>query len=277
MSWFSQVLAGLIKTETDKIDTVAVNGLSGVSNSLAYKVHEIEKHFHNSEKVYGNASNIMTADEPVKFTVIGGNNAWGTELMLTDGTVIESGSATKKFDLNTLFITSVSTANEINIVEFLYSPINTQVECTFDFTGGAAEDIIISAAHGLADGDKIVLKAAVAGSLPAELNYYTVYYVINKHDDYFQVSLKSGGARVEFTDDGGNGLWFPINSAVQSAVQTSGTKTIVSFSATNDDSFPFSIMMPRVPCNNRLFVRAKSVGGSTTSIGFLLGLHTYDA
>lgn len=37
----------------DKIDAQAVNGLLGVNNSLAYKVHEIEKHFHNTERWIG--------------------------------------------------------------------------------------------------------------------------------------------------------------------------------------------------------------------------------
>ncbi len=30
-----------------KVDQAATNGLAGVSNSLAYRVHEIEKHFHS--------------------------------------------------------------------------------------------------------------------------------------------------------------------------------------------------------------------------------------
>jgi hypothetical protein len=199
--------------------------------------------------------------------------------MLTDGTVIESGSATKKFDLNIIYIVSVSAANKISIVEFLYSDINTGVACTFDFSGGAAEDIVESVGHGLADGDKVVLKAG-AGALPAELNDYTVYYVVNKADDYFQVSLTSGGAAVEFTDDGGAAFFYPIDSAgvAQGAVtQSSATKTVVSMAAVNDDSYPYIIMMPRIGCNQRLFIRAKSESGQTIGIGFLLGLHVYDA
>jgi hypothetical protein len=116
--------------------------------------------------------------------------------------------------------------------------------------------------------------------LPAELNDYTVYYVVNKADDYFQVSLTSGGAAVEFTDDGGAAFFYPIDSAgvAQGAVtQSSATKTIVSMAATNDDSYPFRIIMPRIGCDQRLFVRAKSESGATIGIGFLLGLHTYEA
>ena len=274
----ASVTADSAYEDLKKIDTMAVDGLSGTSNSLAYRIEEIEKHFHNSEQIYGNLDNAMAIDVPVKFTVTGGNNAWGTELMLTDGTVIESGSATKKFDLNEMYIVSVSAANKISIIEFLYSPINTGVACTFDFTGGAADDIVLAVAHGLADGDKVVLKAG-AGALPAELNDYTTYYVVNKADDYFQVSLTTGGSAVEFTDDGGAAFFYPINAAgvAQGAVtQSNVTKTVVSFAATNDDSYPYPLRMPRIPCNSRLFIRAKSETGSTIGIGFLLGLHPYE-
>lgn len=48
-SWW----ALLNKAELDKVDGAAVDGLAGVSNSLAYKVQEVEKHFHNSEFTIG--------------------------------------------------------------------------------------------------------------------------------------------------------------------------------------------------------------------------------
>jgi len=263
------------KRTSDTADSKTTVGLLGVNNSLAYRVHEIEKHHHNSEQVYGNTANDMTADIPVKFTVIGGDLVWGTELMLTDGTVIESGSSTMKFDLNTFYLTSLSAANKISVVEFLVSEINTPVACTFDFTGhGSGEDVVISAGHGLENGDKIVLKAG-GGALPAELNDYTTYYVVDKNDDDFNVSLTSGGADVAFTDDGGAAFWYPINSSVQSAVQTSSTKFFVNASAVNADAVPIAMIQPRHFCNERVFIRAKSESGSTISIGFLLGLHTY--
>jgi len=273
-----QTVVDLIQTETDKLDGAATDGLSGVHDSLAFRVEEIEKHLHNSEQVFGNSSNAMLADEPVKFTVIGGDNAWGIELMLTDGTVIEGGSSVKKFDLNHLYVVSASAANKISVVNVLTSAINIGVACTFDFTGGAAEDIVEAVAHGLENGDKIVLEEGGGGALPAELNEHTVYYVVNKAYSYFQLSLTSGGGVFPFTDDGGGSLfWVPVNSAVQAAVQVSQTKKVLSFSAVNSDSHPFQMLMPRVTCDQRVFIRAKSETGSTISIGFLLGLHTYEA
>ena len=266
-------------TTLDKIDGAAVDGLSGVTDSLAFKVTEIEKHFHNNEQIFGNTSNDMAACIPIKFTVIGGDDAFGTELMLTDGTVIESGSATKKFDFNTIYLVSASAANKISCVEIYYSPIATAVACTFDFTAGTVEDMVISNAHGLENGDKIVLKAG-GGALPAELVDYRTYYVVGKDTNYFQVSLTTGGSAVEFTDDGGACFWYPVNAATPAqgaVVQTLGTQFFHVASSVNSDSLPHYIMMPRITCNQRLFIRAKSETGSTISIGFLIGLHTYTA
>lgn len=45
-----------IQDETDKIDVAAVDGLTGVSNSLAYKVHEIERHLHSGGRWFGAAA-----------------------------------------------------------------------------------------------------------------------------------------------------------------------------------------------------------------------------
>lgn len=42
-----------ISDETDKIDSAATDGLEGTSNSLAYRVHEIEKHLHNRGRFWG--------------------------------------------------------------------------------------------------------------------------------------------------------------------------------------------------------------------------------
>jgi len=259
-----------------KIDGMETDGLAGVHDSLAYRVEEIEKHFHNEEQAFGNASNAMLADEPVKFTVTGGSNAWGTELMLTDGTVIESGSATMKFDLNHLYAVSSSAANKISIIEISTAPINTGVACTFDFTAGTVEDMIVSADHGLANGDRVVFKAG-GGALPAEILGHVVYYVVNKAAGYFQVSLTVGGAVFPFTDDGGAAFWFPVVSSVQSAAKTCETKKPHSMASTFTDSRPFAMLMKRRPCNERVFIRAKSETGSTIAIGFLIGLHTYEA
>ena len=213
-------------------------GLSGTHNSIGFRIAEIEKHFHNSEQIYGLTSNNLARKSLTPIVVTAGNAAYGTELMIHDGTVIESGNATKKFDFNHIYLVAVGTANRYTYLEFYYSPIGSAVACTFDFTGGTVEDMVVSNAHGLTDGDKIILKAG-AGALPAELNGYTTYYVVNKAANYFQVSLTSGGAAVAFTDDGGACFWYPVNTTtgVMKNTQTLFTETFISAAAVNSDAF----------------------------------------
>ena len=37
-------------TDLQKVDSAATDGLAGVNNSLAYRVHEIERHVHSYER-----------------------------------------------------------------------------------------------------------------------------------------------------------------------------------------------------------------------------------
>ena len=119
-----------ILPETNKIDSAAVDGLLGVNNSLAYKVHELEKHFHNSEQWYGNAAGNFSRTALDYFRLTAGTSeAYGSEIQVHDGTVIESGSTTKKFDLHRLFIVALSANNATYKVQ-IYGGLTTFGEST---------------------------------------------------------------------------------------------------------------------------------------------------
>ena len=92
---------------TAKLDTLAVLGLLGTVDSMAYKVHEIENHLHSNEKILGlagtpsgethRADRITLLPEP--FQANAGNNTWGSWLQLmgsADGPY-ESGMAMYDF------------------------------------------------------------------------------------------------------------------------------------------------------------------------------------
>jgi hypothetical protein len=221
-----------------------------------------DEHIHNSEKVYGQ-NTWMTADYPVKFTVIGGDNAWGTELMLTDGATIEAGSANMSFDLNTFYVVSVSAANKISTIELLYGTIGapiTPIVCD------DSDDDFELAGHGLAVGDKIVFNTVTTTT---GLAANVVYYVLAGSDaNHFQVSYTLGGGAVVL--GGGDGT-----CSVSKLTQTSLTKFYVSEAATTSSANPYHLIAPKVRCNNRIFIRARSEATQTISVGFLLGLHTY--
>lgn len=103
-----------IKTETDKIDLAATTGLAGISNSLAYRVHEIERHFHGRERWFGKKA-VQTATDwadnviATPYQAISGNNAYGTDpgdealVLGTADTPAIAGMV--KFDLHRLLFT----------------------------------------------------------------------------------------------------------------------------------------------------------------------------
>ena len=115
-----------IEGGTDKIDGAAVDGLLGVSNSLAYKVHELERHFHGRERWRGKLA-VQTAtdwadDVLTPFRAISGANAYGAEandealVLGTADTPAIAGNT--RFDLHRLIMTgaSSSTAYKLRIV-----------------------------------------------------------------------------------------------------------------------------------------------------------------
>ena len=66
-------------------------------------------------------------------------------------------------------------------------------------TAANATDTFTKIAHGLVNGDRVLIAGT---TVPTGLNAAIVYYIVNKTDDTFQVSLTSGGAAALFTTDG---------------------------------------------------------------------------
>lgn len=115
--------AGAIKIVdgyTQKIDNLAVDGLAGVSNSLSYRVEEIEKHFHNREKWFGAAA-VASGETHVAdrmaggispFQLVAGNddfNATWTQVLGSSDTPVASGSLF--FDSHRFMVTDTNSTN----------------------------------------------------------------------------------------------------------------------------------------------------------------------
>lgn len=105
-----------------KIDSLASNGLTGVNNSLAYRVGEIERHFHSHEKWYGVAgtpSATHKADRVAKdiaaFRIDGGDDAFGSWVQL-----LGSADTTEKYDLHRLMVTAVERANSVHFIQIAF-------------------------------------------------------------------------------------------------------------------------------------------------------------
>lgn len=102
-----------INTETDKIDGAATDGLAGTSNSLAYRIHELERHFHNRERWWGatgapDETNAIAATVTVPFAATSGNNAWGTAIPICGtGDTPTPTPDDAKFDCHRIMVTDL--------------------------------------------------------------------------------------------------------------------------------------------------------------------------
>jgi len=146
-----------------KIDNQAVDGLNGVNNSLAYKVHEIEKHFHNQEMWVGisadqSGNNWALLNTLNPYVAISGNGTWGADAddeAKVWGTANTAGSNIK-MDFHRLLVTDLSVdtpymfriiygtgtmADAITAVQ--YSTIMIQNNPTGNKAGGAPIDVMM--------------------------------------------------------------------------------------------------------------------------------------
>lgn len=69
-------------------------------------------------------------------------------------------------------------------------------------SAGVTSNTIQSAAHGLADNDRVMAFNVFAESLPTGLTEGTVYHVVGSTTNTFQLSTTSGGSAVDITGQG---------------------------------------------------------------------------
>ncbi len=110
----------------DKIDSFATDGLAGVHNSLAYRVHEIEKHLHNDEKWFGVAASASgethIADRMgpgiAAFALLSGNDAFGSwvQILGSSDTPVLAGRV--KFDIHRILVTTTDSTT-VFLVQFV--------------------------------------------------------------------------------------------------------------------------------------------------------------
>lgn len=259
-----------------KIDNEATLGLIGTSNSLAYRVAEVEGHFHCEGMTFGGASAgdpTLLQDSTVPIVVTGGNGVYGTEVIICKGASIEAGSATKKFDMNMLYVSALGSVNNITQVEF------------FSFAAGVpkvaaavtATDKITDATNTVADNDKIFFTSIASNT---GIDLHTAYFVRARAAGNFEVSLTRGGAAVGIAGADGAVSYVSLGASDANGraltLQPRTTSTYVSKVATNSDVLVQELKIPRKACNTYISVRAKSTG-VTNAISFLLGGHTYIA
>lgn len=216
--------------------------------------------FKNPLQWYGLTSNNLARNALAGAVVTGGNTVWGTELALHDGTVIESGDTEKAAVLQQIFITAVGSINRPTYLQFFVGDRGSAVACTFETTANT----VTKNGHGLANGTKVMVTGA---SIPAAINTYTTYYVINQTANTFQLSLTLGGSAIVFAGNG-SGNYHTIT-------QDYLAELLINVGATTGMSTPTVIGSPSFHCNKFIWARGLATVTGTNAITFFMGIETY--
>lgn len=256
-----------------RIDNQATNGLAGTEDSLAYRTEEIEHHFHSGQQVYGATSASIPTfvrRSVIPITVTAGDAAWGTELILHNGLVIEAGSSVKRFDLNRIRVATVGTANRIAVYEFMKHAAGTPKAAALV----TATNKVTDATNTVADNDKVFFPTIASNT---GVVIYEMYYVRARAAGDFEISRTRGGGAVDITGADGACTYVSLGATDAdgvAALQTWVTETDISRATGTPDAFPHPLQMGRMRCSELLTVRGWSAAGGNT-VAFTVGLHTY--
>lgn len=129
-------------TGEPKVDEVAVNGLTGVVNSLAYKVHELERHAHSWERWFGAAAvpagethvadRINDTNAP--FQLDAGNDTWGAWVQILGSTDLPVVVGRVKYDMHKLVFTDIEKSAKIHKLQIAYGDSGADALAAQTFT-----------------------------------------------------------------------------------------------------------------------------------------------
>lgn len=154
----------IIDEYTAKIDDFATSGLLGTSNSLSYRVHEIEQHFHVAERWFGQATTpsgtahvadrIGPSINPFRLTA--GNNAWGSWVQILGSTDTPADSGKIYFDPHRMHV-PVAGDDVTYFVQFTRGD-----DPDVAWAAGMGTEIIFTAVSNIVDGGEIDIRTGRA-------------------------------------------------------------------------------------------------------------------
>lgn len=184
-------------TEIQKIDKAATLGLAGTANSLAYRVHEIERHFHNYERWYGKtadqsgvnpwALSVSTAGMPTSYQAKSGSATYGADANdeaqvwgLYD-TLSVGGVSQTKLDIHQILFRAASTTT-LNVIRIVYG------------TGTLADAITADQFSTY----PVLLDAAQNGSIDMVIDIMMPRITIGTHKVWIQTKNATDNATIDF-------------------------------------------------------------------------------
>jgi len=248
----------------DGIDTKVDNINSDVDHlhdtdipAVLAEVEYMEHHLHASNRTYGldGSSGMAGMGSTIAILVTGGNNVFGTEVLLNKGSF-----GGTYFDPGAIQISAVTKANSPTLLEFYEHVAGDQI----DYTGEADDDKVT--ASGIAENDRLIFDTIVEGDANG-VTRAIVYHALAVAAGAFQVSLTAGGGAVNITAD--------VSGKLRKLTPTFITDRMITCSATTADAMVISLPCPKVLSTKYLSVMAKSCSGETIGVSFFLDVHTY--
>ena len=125
-----------------KIDQQEVDGLLGTHNSLAYKVHEIERHLHSYERWFAGAAVPVgethvadrISDSQTPFQADGGNDTWGSWVQILGSTDLPVIAGRVKFDPHEILVVDMQRADTIHLLQIAFGASGAAALASLDFT-----------------------------------------------------------------------------------------------------------------------------------------------
>lgn len=111
-----------------KVDDQEVEGLKGTPDSLAYKIHEIERHLHSWERWFGAAvvpvGETHVADRindtSAPFQVDAGNDTWGAWVQILGSTDLPIMATRVKYDPHKITFTDTEKSGKIHKLQIAF-------------------------------------------------------------------------------------------------------------------------------------------------------------
>lgn len=131
------------------------------------------------------------------------------------------------------------------VSEFDSSAIGNRKSVTFDYTGGAAEDLLtVAAGHGFVENERVKLVAS--GGLATGVNDRTIYFVHVLSATTFQLMDAKDGDTVEMTSDGtAPNYVFSVDNLETNSDGGQGVTISASFMDDGDEIFYFALKADR--------------------------------
>ena len=125
-----------------KVDQQEVDGLKGTNNSLAYKVHEIERHMHSWERWFGAATVPVGEthvadrinDTNTPFQIDGGNDAWGAWVQILGSTDLPVLVDRVKYDPHKIVFTDIEKSGKIHKLQVAFGETPAAALSAMTFT-----------------------------------------------------------------------------------------------------------------------------------------------